>query len=284
MALVGWAGQNEMKKPWDRDPELAEMARNGLPVNNIMSEPDYAKAARFRRLMGPPFARKFLFDLDEPVKMCTKRMIEKIEELRTSQDGIVELMNEFTHYSFDALSTSTSFHIGLMASRLCIWRLLQRRRSGARGQRYRHYQTSHSQQRIFLAKLSQIIVDRGRPVSHFLQSHTTYPVESVGLAQGKGRISAGIPNLTCLIDLVQQISERSINAYKENVKLGSRKDSLGALIAARDEDGVGLSHQDLVGAGCVLLVAGIPLYLGKVDGPQKVSIQRQSRSALLPTF
>ena len=116
MALVGWGGQNEMKKPWDRDPELAEMARNGLPVNNIMSEPDYAKAARFRRLMGPPFARKFLFDLDEPVKMCTKRMIEKIEELRTSQDGIVELMNEFTHYSFDALSTSTSFHIGLMAS------------------------------------------------------------------------------------------------------------------------------------------------------------------------
>ena len=49
----------------------------------------------------------------------------------------------------------------------------------------------------------------------------------------------------------------SIRDYKENVKPGSRKDSLGHLITAKDEDGIGLSHEELVSAAFVFMVAGI---------------------------
>jgi len=50
----------------------------------------------------------------------------------------------------------------------------------------------------------------------------------------------------------------SVLEYKKNAKPGSRKDSLGALISARDEDGVGLSHLELIGAALIFMVAGIP--------------------------
>ena len=40
------------------------------------------------------------------------------------------------------------------------------------------------------------------------------------------------------------------------MKPGSRKDSLSTLIASRDEDGSGLSHEELVGMASILLVAG----------------------------
>ena len=43
---------------------------------------------------------------------------------------------------------------------------------------------------------------------------------------------------------------------KANVKLGSRKDSLSTLIAAREDDGTGLSHDELVGMASIFLVAG----------------------------
>lgn len=49
----------------------------------------------------------------------------------------------------------------------------------------------------------------------------------------------------------------SVLEYKKKAKPGSRKDSLGALIAARDEDGVGLSHLELVGAALIFMIAGI---------------------------
>jgi len=45
--------------------------------------------------------------------------------------------------------------------------------------------------------------------------------------------------------------------YKSNVKPGSRKDSLSTLIAAREDDGTGLSHDELVGMANVFLVAGV---------------------------
>lgn len=102
-----------MKKPWNKDSTFVEMNRMGLPVDNILSEADAGKAARFRRLMGPPFARKFVFDFDEPAKVCTKRMIDKIEQLRKEQGGVVELFHEFTTYAFDALSLSHKFQLGL---------------------------------------------------------------------------------------------------------------------------------------------------------------------------
>ena len=56
--------------------------------------------------------------------------------------------------------------------------------------------------------------------------------------------------------LISQICDISIREYKANVKPGSRKDSLSTLIAAREDDGTGLSHDELVGMANVFLVAG----------------------------
>jgi len=56
--------------------------------------------------------------------------------------------------------------------------------------------------------------------------------------------------------LIGQICDISIREYKANVKPGSRKDSLSTLIAAREDDGTGLSHDELVGMASIFLVAG----------------------------
>ena len=45
------------------------------------------------------------------------------------------------------------------------------------------------------------------------------------------------------------------------MKPGSRKDSLSTLIESREEDGSGLSHEELVGMASIFLVAGIPYSL-----------------------
>jgi cytochrome P450 len=49
----------------------------------------------------------------------------------------------------------------------------------------------------------------------------------------------------------------SIHQYKSNVKPGSRKDSLGQLISARDEDGIGLTHEEVLSAAFIFMVAGL---------------------------
>jgi len=49
----------------------------------------------------------------------------------------------------------------------------------------------------------------------------------------------------------------SIQEYKANVKPGSRKDSLGQLIAARDEYGIGLTHEEVLSAAFIFMVAGL---------------------------
>jgi len=53
------------------------------------------------------------------------------------------------------------------------------------------------------------------------------------------------------------ICDISIREYKAAVGPGSRKDSLSMLISSRDEDGSALSHEELVGAASILLVAGV---------------------------
>jgi cytochrome P450 len=40
------------------------------------------------------------------------------------------------------------------------------------------------------------------------------------------------------------------------MKTAVRKDALSSLIEAQDEEGTGLSHEDLVAAGLVLIVGG----------------------------
>ena len=52
------------------------------------------------------------------------------------------------------------------------------------------------------------------------------------------------------------IGDTSIREYMSQVEPGSRKDSLGQLIAARDENGVPLSGEELVAAGMVFMIVG----------------------------
>jgi hypothetical protein len=78
--------------------------------------------------MGSPFARSFLFDWTSPPRHCVKRSLAKIEELRKAQDGIVELLNEFTEYAFDGLSLRDLFCKGCQSSRVRIRGALQRYR------------------------------------------------------------------------------------------------------------------------------------------------------------
>jgi len=53
------------------------------------------------------------------------------------------------------------------------------------------------------------------------------------------------------------MGDLSVNEYKRHVKPGSRKDSLSQLIAARDENGVPLSHEELIAAGLIFMIVGI---------------------------
>ena len=62
-------------------------------------------ALRLRRMIGTPFARKFLLDQEYIFKQCTKAMIEKLEMVST-RDGKVDVAHEFMNYSCDLLSSS----------------------------------------------------------------------------------------------------------------------------------------------------------------------------------
>ena len=58
-----------------------------------------------------------------------------------------------------------------------------------------------------------------------------------------------------------QICKLSIQAYKRHMVPGLRKDSLGHLIAARDEEsGTGLSDEQLAANAAIFLFAGILLF------------------------
>lgn len=56
-----------------------------------------------RRLIGTPFARKFLLDQEYIFKKCTVRMIEKVERMM-QREGKVDAAKEFMNYSCDLLS------------------------------------------------------------------------------------------------------------------------------------------------------------------------------------
>lgn len=56
--------------------------------------------------------------------------------------------------------------------------------------------------------------------------------------------------------MLSQICEQSIDDYQRNVIPGSRKDTLSSVIQPRDENGVGLSHEELVGAAFVVMFGG----------------------------
>lgn len=58
-----------------------------------------------RRLVGAPFAKKFLLDQEHLFKDCTKRMTERISKL-CEGDPRVDVLVEYKNYALDILSTS----------------------------------------------------------------------------------------------------------------------------------------------------------------------------------
>lgn len=97
-----WAGANG-KLPWSKPADLSKMMRGGQRVDNILSTCHIRDALRIRRMVGTPFARKFLLDQEDIFKQCTKNMIEKLERVN-AREGKVDVALEFMNYSCDLLS------------------------------------------------------------------------------------------------------------------------------------------------------------------------------------
>jgi hypothetical protein len=108
-AFKGWSTQNPTKLPWNKDPELCGMSRCGMTVDNIVSTAEARQALRLRRLIGVPFAKKFLLDQEHLFKESTKKMIETLEQLRESQDGKIDITPQFRKYAFDLISFQLLF-------------------------------------------------------------------------------------------------------------------------------------------------------------------------------
>jgi hypothetical protein len=104
VAFEAWGVQNKTKLPWDRDPEFCSLARFGMKIDNILSMAHARDALRQRRLVGSPFAKKFLLDQDHIFKKCTKKMMENLDRLRESNDGKVDVNLQFMKYTFDLIS------------------------------------------------------------------------------------------------------------------------------------------------------------------------------------
>lgn len=101
-AQEAWAGIHP-KLPWDKDPDFCRMVRAGMRVDNILSTQKAKDAMRIRRLVGTPFAKKFLLDQEYIFKGCTKKMIDILEMTRI-REGNVDVAHHFMKYSFDLLS------------------------------------------------------------------------------------------------------------------------------------------------------------------------------------
>jgi hypothetical protein len=103
VAFEAWGGQNQTKFPWDKDPEFCHMVRCGMEIDNVLSMPRARDALRLRRLIGTPFAKKFLLDQEHIFKNCAKKMIDNLERLRAKDDNKVDVSFQFMQYSFDLL-------------------------------------------------------------------------------------------------------------------------------------------------------------------------------------
>jgi hypothetical protein len=104
VAFEAWGVQNKTKLPWDKDPEFCLLARCGMKVENVLSMAHARDALHQRRLIGTPFAKKFLLDQEHIFKKCTKTMIENLDRLRESNDGKVEVTLQFMKFAFDVIS------------------------------------------------------------------------------------------------------------------------------------------------------------------------------------
>lgn len=75
-----------------------------MTVDNIVSIQRPREASRMRRLIGPPFSRKFLLDREDIFKQCAERTIKRIEESRALNEGPVEVSMEFRRFTLDVVS------------------------------------------------------------------------------------------------------------------------------------------------------------------------------------
>lgn len=105
-ALQAFGGQNTTKSIWDKDPANCRAVRGGLKVDNVLSIQTARESQRMRRLVGAPFAKKFLLDQEQLFRDCTQRMIERIDKLRGEQDNKVDVWIEYKNYALDILSIS----------------------------------------------------------------------------------------------------------------------------------------------------------------------------------
>jgi cytochrome P450 len=126
IATDAWGGHNDSKLPWDKDPTLCRMLRFGMKGDNLVSTQNARAGLRLRRLMGPPFARKFLLDQESIFKNCTKRMIERLTQLRAIADDAVDMATEFKKFTLDVTS-KIPFADEIDDSRVCVWRVFQGR-------------------------------------------------------------------------------------------------------------------------------------------------------------
>lgn len=126
-SLQGWGGKTDSKLPWDKDPDFCESVRGGLPVENVLSIQTARENQRMRRLVGPPFAKKFLADQEQIFKDCTKAFIASVEDRRKRQNNIVDILLECKKYAFDIISLFPFKFCFLTSSRVRIWRVFQGR-------------------------------------------------------------------------------------------------------------------------------------------------------------
>lgn len=100
------------------------MLRFGLKGDNLVSIQNAREGLRMRRLMGPPFARKFLLDQENIFKDCTKRMIDGVNRLRVMNDNLVDMAIEFKKYTLDVMSM-IPYRVDTDGSGVCVWWLFQ---------------------------------------------------------------------------------------------------------------------------------------------------------------
>jgi hypothetical protein len=110
VAFEAWGIQNKAKLPWDRDPEFCRVARCGMKIDNILSMAHAREALRQRRLIGTPFAKKFLLDREHIFKKYPKKIMENLDQLRQSNDGKVDVNVQFMKFTFNLISKGCSDH------------------------------------------------------------------------------------------------------------------------------------------------------------------------------
>jgi hypothetical protein len=77
-----------------------------MKVDNLVSMASALESRRLRRLMGPPFAKKFLCDQVQIFKDSTKTLLARIEKTRDENNNKVDIFQEYKMYALDILSNT----------------------------------------------------------------------------------------------------------------------------------------------------------------------------------